>query len=289
MSNPKVSIITRTRNRDLFLRRAAQSVLGQQDAPAWEWIVVNDGGERQNVEAALAEAQRQHPSRIRILHLSRSNGMEHASNRGIELASGQFLSIHDDDDSWAPAFMREMVAWLEDPANGKFAGVVCHSLRVEEVVEEDRLITKDEAPFNTWLKELDPWTILEENPFPPISFLFRRAAYDEVGPFDESLPVLGDWEFNVRLILRGPIGVLPKVLAHYHHRPRRTTGPSANSITAGHHTHRHWEEALRSKWKESSPFSALPQFGLLAAAAGPIKASRDRLDRLFSLPIRPGP
>ena len=27
----------------------------------------------------------------------------------------------------------------------------------------------------------------------------------------------------------------------------------------------------------------------LAAAAGPIKASRDRLDRLLSLPIRPGP
>ena len=285
----KVSIITRTRDREQFLARAMASVLGQVDAPAWEWIVVNDAGDPGKVEAVLQTAREQFPEQVQVLHLPASRGMEHASNRGIERASGELLVIHDDDDSWEPAFLRKMSAWLDAPEHLDFAGVVCHSLAVDEVVEGDCIHSRRQYPFNTWLQAVDPWTVLEENPCPPISFMFRRSAYDETGPFDEELPVLGDWEFNVRVILRHPVGILPELLARYHHRPRGSTGSSANSITAGHDTHRHWESVLRDRWRTAPPIGALPHFGQLAAAAGHIKASRDRLDRLLSLPIRPGP
>ncbi|MEX0330290.1 MAG: glycosyltransferase family 2 protein [Puniceicoccaceae bacterium] len=289
MSQAKVSIITRTRDRELFLARAAASVLGQRNAPPWEWIVVNDAGDRDAVEAVLREAREQYPDQIQILHLAESKGMEHASNRGIEQATGEFLVIHDDDDSWRPAFLESMVAWLDAPAHRDFAGVVCHAQRVEERLQEDAITIQEESPFNTWLETIDPWTVLEENPFPPISFLFRRWAYEEAGPFDEGLPVLGDWEFNVRLILKWPLGLLPEVLANYHHRPRSATGSAANSITAGHNTHRHWESVLRQRWAKEEPDPDLPAFRELASVAGHIKGSRDRLDRLLSLPIRPGP
>ena len=211
------------------------------------------------------------------------------TNPGMAAAKGAFAVIHDDDDSWEPTFLKEMTAWLDDPEHSACAGVACHSQRVEETVDAEGIHLQRSTPFNTWLQELDPWTMLEENPFPPISFMFRRSAYDEAGPFDEGLPVLGDWEFNLRLILRWPLGLLPKVLANYHHRPRSATGSAANSITAGHDTHRHWESVLRERWKKEAPGKGLPAFGALSSIAGEIKASRDRLDRLLSLPIRPGP
>ncbi|MEX0325648.1 MAG: glycosyltransferase family 2 protein [Puniceicoccaceae bacterium] len=289
MNQAKVSIITRTRDRELFLARAMASVLGQVDPPAWEWIVVNDAGDPATVEAVLREAREQFPEQLQVLHLPESRGMEHASNRGIEQATGEFLIIHDDDDSWEPDFLRRMTAWLEAPAHRQYAGVVCHSLLVEEVIEGDRIVINKQMPFNPWLQEVDPWMVLEENPYPPISFLFRRLAYDEAGPFDEELPVLGDWEFNVRLILRHPLGLLPEMLARYHHRPRGSTGSTANSITAGHDTHRHWENVLRDRWRQAPPLEGLPCFGQLAAAAGNIRKIRVRLDQLLSLPIRPGP
>ena len=289
MSRPKVSIITRTRDREIFLARAMASVLGQAEAPSWEWIVVNDAGNRDKVESILGPAMASHSGQVVLIHLGESKGMENASNRGMEKATGEYVVIHDDDDTWEPTFLKEMAGWMDIPGNRPFGGVVCHSHRIEEVVGGESIIIERVTPFNDWLTHLDPWTILEENPFPPISFLFRRSTYDEAGPFDESLPVLGDWEFNVRVILGKPIGILPRTLARYHHRPRAQSGASANSITAGHNTHRHWESVLRRRWMESLPAKELPEFGYLAKSAGSIKESRDRLNRLLSLPIRPGP
>jgi glycosyltransferase involved in cell wall biosynthesis len=289
MTAPKVSIITRTRNRDLFLRRAAESVLGQQDAPGWEWIVVNDGGDREPVEAVMGKAVKAYPDSIHLLHLPASKGMEHASNKGIELASGEFLVIHDDDDSWDPGFLPQMVSWLDRPERAHYAGVVCHAIEVKETVENGQIKFLEERPFNSWLTEVDPWRLLEENPFPPISFLFRRSAYDTAGPFDEELPVLGDWEFNVRVILRWPIGILAEPLARYHHRPPGAPGPEANTITAGERDHLHWEKVLRQRWKEAAPAPGLPCLGQLAAAAGAVHRARKAATRTLSLPIRPGP
>lgn len=285
MDSPKVSIITRTRNRPLLLQRALHSVLGQENAPPWEWIVVNDGGGREEVERILLPAG----DRVTIKHLKHSQGMEHASNCGISLSSGKYLAIHDDDDSWDSGFLREMHQWLDLPGRESYAGVVCHSIRVQEHLTDSEIKILREEPFNFWVEEILPWNVLMENPFPPISFLFRKSAYSAAGPFDESLPVLGDWEFNIRLVLRWRIGVLKKPLARYHHRDPSAKGAIANSITEGHDRHRQWEKTLRNRWLTHPPLPGIPHFGELSKIAGAIKTSRDALDRLLSLPMRPGP
>ena len=289
MPDPIVSIITRTRDRAVLLRRAAESVLGQENPPPLEWIVVNDGGDPAPVEAVLETARLRLGDQLKVLHLKTSRGMEHASNHGIAHASGEFLTIHDDDDSWDPGFLREMSDCLLRPEHAKHAGAVCQSIRVEESLDSERVRILRESPFNPWLTELTTWRILEQNPFPPISFLFRRSAYDEIGPFDESLPVLGDWEFNLRIILRWPLAVLPKPLARYHHRISGTAGAMANSITAGHDRHQEWDRVLRDRWQENPPLKELSHFGELARIAGASKSVRDHTHQLLSLPIRPGP
>lgn len=259
MSAPLVSIITRTRDRPVLLRRAVQSVLGQASPPPWEWIVVNDAGERGAVEAVLQPAREAHPERIRLLHLSESRGMEHASNQGIAASSGRFLVLHDDDDSWEPPFLHTMGAWLEDPAHADFAGVVCHTVRVVERIEDGAIQEAHRHLFNADLQAVTFWRVLKENPFPPISFLFRRSAYAAVGPFDPALPVLGDWEFNLRVLSRFPIGLLACPLAHYHHRLPGGRAEDSNTVTAQDQLHRRTEALLRSKWAESSAFGIPPE------------------------------
>ena len=47
--------------------------------------------------------------------------------------------------------------------------------------------------------------------------------------FDEGLPVLGDWDFNVRFALSYEIVVLAKMLARWHIRYESASDPANNS------------------------------------------------------------
>lgn len=289
MEAPIVSIITRTRNRALLLRRAADSIMGQAGAPPWEWIIVNDAGKRKAVEEIASAAQTRFPDRVKLLHLEASGGMEHASNAGLRLAKGHFVAIHDDDDSWESGFLRKMAGWMDAPGRESFAGVVCHSTRIVEEVIDGAIRTIDQNPFNDSLREIKFWEMLQMNRYPPISFLFRREILKECGGFDEGLPVLGDWEFNLRVLARYPVGLLPERLANYHHRPPRETGAYANSITQGHRRHREMEKRLRAGWARGNPFGfSLHPFAEAAAIAGHLhemKSALDRLDkRLVAIP-----
>lgn len=287
MAPPIVSIITRTKNRPLFLSRARESVLSQINAPDWEWIVVNDAGAPEPVDAEMESAIAAFPDRIHVIHRSVSKGMEHASNTGMKKARGRYAVIHDDDDSWFPEFLNTMVKELDKPENARKAGLVCHCVHVVESVRDDQIVTLADAPFNGWLKEINVWRLLQENTFPPISFLFRRSIWEELGGFDTRLPVLGDWEFNIRIALRYPIGVLPVPLARYHHRKNPSDPDQANSITDGDALHRTWERNLRQRWMQDPPASSIPLFGLLSRVAAASLQINRSTEALLSLPNRP--
>ncbi|MGH9022860.1 MAG: hypothetical protein ACRDV9_07155, partial [Acidimicrobiia bacterium] len=86
-----------------------------------------------------------------------------------------------------------------------------------------------------------------ENRFPPISFLFRRAAFESVGPFDQTWGPLGDWEFHLRLLTRFDIRVVPLVLANYHHRGTDVGSAYGNSVHAETGLHRSMRSDLVNK------------------------------------------
>jgi hypothetical protein len=51
--------------------------------------------------------------------------------------------------------------------------------------------------------------------------------------YDERLPVLGDWDFNVRFFEQFDVVHVDRPLAYYHHR-YESEGPMANTIVTGH-------------------------------------------------------
>ena len=60
-------------------------------------------------------------------------------------------------------------------------------------------------------------SLLWHNYVPPASLVFRRTVHDEVGGYDESLAALEDWEFLLRVLVRGPVGFLgDQTLAAWH-------------------------------------------------------------------------
>ena len=118
---PRVTVVTRTRNRPLMLKRAVQSV-GAQSFQDLELVIVNDAGSTEPVESALKSAPEWLQERTRVVTNETSHGREAALEDGLAVSSCEFFAIHDDDDSWEPGFLAACVAHLDEhPGHGAVA------------------------------------------------------------------------------------------------------------------------------------------------------------------------
>lgn len=232
----QVSVIMRTKNRPILLVRAISSV-AEQLYQNWHLYIVNDGGDQRQVEQCIDLFPSKIKNKISVIHHENSIGMEAASNSAINIISSEFSVIHDDDDSWDKAFLKECVYYLSSKDNQNYAGVVTHTTLIREAVSENEIHYISECEFNNWYDEIDLYRLLGENTFAPISFVFRTALINKIGKFNQDLLVLGDWDFNIRALLVADIGVLPKKLAFYHHRVPGENGAYNNSVT--HQIDRH--------------------------------------------------
>ncbi len=243
-----VAVITRTKDRPLLLARAAWSV-ASQDHANMHWVIVNDGGDPGPVRA-IARDSGVAPSRITLIENPKSVGMEAASNQGVRASDTEYVVIHDDDDSWEPSFVSSCVAFLHSPraAAAGFEGVVTRAWRVSEEIVADAVIEHHRVPYMPWVSEVPLAQMAVGNFFAPISFLFRRWVYDAVGGYDEALPVLGDWRFNLEFLARANIGLLDAYLSAYHHRDTGAT-PSvyANSVIGAQSLHAQYTSVVVNK------------------------------------------
>jgi hypothetical protein len=125
---------------------------------------------------------------------------------------------------------------------------VTHSVYVSEEIRGDSVIEHQRRPYNDWVRNVQLSEMACGNFFPPIAFVFRRSVWDRVGGFNEALPVLGDWFFNMEVLLEDDIAVLPEALAYYHHRDRGdvAAGSYANSVIGGVSKHEEFAAVARN-------------------------------------------
>jgi glycosyltransferase involved in cell wall biosynthesis len=214
----RVAVITRTKNRDLLLKRAVESVLGQTYAD-WHHVIVNDGGASDPIDQLLVEFESRYQGRLTVIHNEQSLGMEAASNLGIAKSASEFVVIHDDDDSWEACFLQRCVEELQKCSFQSVKGVVTHSTQIVEKIEDNRVTELRRQDLTPELAAISIPQISELNRFMPIAFLFERSVLEDVGMFDETLPVIGDWEFNIRFFMKYDVIVIRENLAFYHVRP----------------------------------------------------------------------
>jgi glycosyltransferase involved in cell wall biosynthesis len=256
-----VAVITRTKNRPLMLPRAARSVALQKFRD-FEWVVINDAGKREPVDEVVRQSK-EAGLEARATHRDASKGMEAAANQGVLESDSKYVAIHDDDDTWDPEFLSAMTGLLD--ANSHYIGAVSHTMKVDERIEGDRIKTIRKKPLNADLEQIHITELFYRNLFPPISLVYRRAALDKIGLYDESLPVLGDWDFNLRLVMEGDIAVIPRPLAFYHSRPTAKSGSAANSIHGSPNLHKQYEAIIRNHFIRNAAKSGALSPGLLMA------------------------
>ncbi len=212
----KVAVITRARLSPRMLVRASKSV-SSQTMKDFLWVIVNDGGDPAPVDR-IVQAAGASGIGVHVVHNEQSRGMEAASNLGVRASRSDYVVIHDDDDSWHPDFLASAVRSLDE--HPEWIGVSTHTMRVTERLDRDRITFLRQEPHQPVLSAVHLADMLRSNLFPPISFLYRRLIYEKLEGYDETMKVFGDWDFNLRALLIGDIGVVAKQLANYHVREK---------------------------------------------------------------------
>lgn len=253
MTVPRVSIVVRTKNRPDFLARALQSI-SAQTLDTWECVIVNDGGDPAPVAALVAALPAAQRERVRVIDHPESHGRWVSANAGVLESTGEYLVLHDDDDSWHPAFLSRAAEYLDTHPDRQ--GVVSRIEIVWEREQHGSFIEEGREEFQAQLTAPLLSDTLLFNRFVPIGFLYRRALHAEIGLYDDTLPVVGDWDFTIKVLSRGPLEYLGDEPLAYWHQRKGATGTAANSVGGARGDHRKFDarirdEALRS-WVEEN-------------------------------------
>src|SRR5262249_61161626 len=133
-----------------------------------------------------------------------------ARNRGTAAAAGELIAFLDADDRWLPDTPARQV----DALGAAPAAALCYTIA--------RFVDADDRP----LPLRKPPHAIAGNLFPALmrgnaiiiaSVVARRRCLDEVGGFDETLPVYGceDWDVWLRIARRHPVAAVDDELTLY--------------------------------------------------------------------------
>ncbi len=193
-----VSVIIPTYNRSKLVPRAVTSVL-EQTFKETEILVVDDGSTDET--AANLEP---FSKTIRLLRHERNRGVSAARNTGIRASSAPLIAFLDSDDRWLPGKLDAQVRFFSDHPGA----VACQTREIwirggRRVNPARRHIKPSGDIFEA---------SLERCLVSPSAVMVRRSLLEEVGLFDEDLPVCEDYDLWLRISCRYPIHLLDEDL-----------------------------------------------------------------------------
>ncbi|MGF1536039.1 MAG: glycosyltransferase [Elainellaceae cyanobacterium] len=199
----KVSVITVCYNAEATLGRTIQQVLAQTYAPL-EYIVV-DGASTDGTPALL----RRYADRINHVVSEPDEGLYHAMNKGIALATGDWLYFANADDYLIdPEVVSDVVAFIQAYPDSDFV-YGNHETRHRS----GSASVYQPAPPEEMLSEL---VYLGNCFIQPASF-FNAKLFDVLGPFHDRYKIAADYDWFVRLLAHSDLVVrhYPRTIASY--------------------------------------------------------------------------
>ena len=213
---PKVTVITPIYNNAPMIEECLESLL-PQDYPDYEVIVVDDGSTDDTPDRV-----RQYPVKLIVNpHL----GISAARNAAVKAAEGEIIMTMDSDLKVPPDLISRMVRPLL--AEEK-RGVV---MSWWDISNPDNLVASlIFRGYEYYVRNLE-----EPNFFWGYCFAIKKKIFDEIGYFDETLPLVEDVDFAYRMIAAGyTVKILKSVRVWHYFRDSLWKHLSRHFKTARH-------------------------------------------------------
>jgi glycosyltransferase involved in cell wall biosynthesis len=214
---PRISVVTPSYNQSRFLDETLRSVL-QQGYSNLEFIVIDGGSTDESVEII-----KRYESHLHYWVSERDGGQSQAINKGFARCTGEIMTWLNSDDCLCPGALERVAAYfMTHPGVGAVIGD-------QEVVDADgRLVdVKKAVPVNYWLALHSACAV------PQPATMFRRTAWLEVGPVDESLRYQMDFDFFLRMLKAGVrFGTIHQPIARFRLHADSKTVSSYDSLVS---------------------------------------------------------
>jgi len=191
-----ITVVIPSHNRVAELKRALHSVYVQSEKPS-EIIVVDDGSSPQVENSIFVDC----PEEIttKLLRNEVPRGANHARNRGIKAASGEWIAFLDDDDEFFVTKIKVIIDEINRSTD--VIDIIYHPAKIHMVNEGISYITSLKK-FNSDDDIVAKLLIKNEIGGTPMVVAKKQTLID-AGLFDENLPALQDREMWLRLAING--------------------------------------------------------------------------------------
>jgi GT2 family glycosyltransferase len=213
VSQPIISIITPVFNTSAqWLEEAVESVLAQA-YENWELLLIDDSSTASDLLSALP-ALAARDRRINLARTGRNEGISAASNQGLGLARGEWVTFLDHDDLLEPDALFQIAKLLQTHPDADLI-----------YSDEDKLAENGcEAPF--FKPDWSPDLLLSYNYVRHLTAI-RREIIQKIGGFRSQFDGAQDYDLFLRVIEQSDrVYHIPRVLYHW----RRSENSSAISV-----------------------------------------------------------
>lgn len=215
---PLISIVMPVYNPPLDVLEAAIVSVQAQIYPHWELCIADDASPEAGVWELLQKLAGA-DQRIKLVRRSANGHISLASNSAVELATGEFLALMDNDDLLPP----DALYWVAETVNRFPAAKVIYS-------DEDRLDEKGER-YGAYFKPDWNYTLFMGHNMISHLGVYHTQLVRDVGGFRQGLEGSQDYDLALRCIERiDPADIIhiPRVLYHW----RAASGSTALTIDA---------------------------------------------------------
>ena len=184
----KISIITSTYNSALTLRDTIESILSQ-DYKDIEYIIV-DGSSTDDTLYIIKEYEPKFNGRMRWIS-EPDKGLYYAMNKGIALATGDYIGILNSDDFYTTTDILSTIVNTIDRYNVDAVYGDIHYVNGDDLKTPVRYYSS--SSFSKWKMRFG---FMPAHP----SFYCKRSCYEKYGSFDTDFRISADFEHLLRLI-----------------------------------------------------------------------------------------
>lgn len=209
LETPLVSIIVRTNQRPEMLKEALTTIKNQTYQNL-EIIVVEDGSPKSK---ELVENNFK-SSNIKYYATNEKVGRTKLANIGLALATGKYFNFLDDDDLLYADHIEVLVTSLINNHSYKIAYTIAFETPTK-LISMDPYIYEEVCYSIEFNSKFDKQLLLIQNYFPIQSVLFSKEIYDELGGMDETLEVLEDWDYWLKLSTKYEFLYIEKITSLY--------------------------------------------------------------------------
>lgn len=234
-NQPLISIVMPVYNvEEKWLRLAIESVFAQSYRN-WELCIADDNSSAAHIKPVLKEYSAK-DSRIKVVFRGQNGHISAASNSALEIATGDYVALFDNDDALAPNALLYVAAEILNDENAA-------------------LIYSDEDKIDAHNQRFDPafkpdWSF---DLFYSLNFVnhfcvFRRSILTKIGGFNENVNGSQDYDLILRFIEEideSQIKHIPRILYHWR-AIESSVALDSNSKTYAHEAAR---SALRGYFK----------------------------------------